>query len=157
MLEAQGGDVEPWGADYIRVNDRFYSPAGNQPFRGFQVAGIGPRDILYGDALGGKIYGKATMELTFPNYLPEQYGIQTALFAEAETLGGLDARAKIDPLTGLADPDIRDELALRAVAGVTVYWKSPMGPLRFDLSQIIKKQPYDRTETFQFRTSTRFQ
>ncbi|MGZ3273920.1 MAG: outer membrane protein assembly factor BamA [Caulobacteraceae bacterium] len=157
MLEAQGGDIEPWGADYIRVNDRFYSPAGNQPFRGFQVAGIGPRDILYGDALGGKIFGKATFELNFPNFLPEQYGIQTALFAEAETLGSLDARAKVDPLTGLADPNIRDELALRAVAGVTVYWKSPMGPLRFDLSQIIKKQPYDRTETFQFRTSTRFQ
>ncbi|HTI67667.1 MAG TPA: BamA/TamA family outer membrane protein, partial [Caulobacteraceae bacterium] len=64
---------------------------------------------------------------------------------------------KVDPLTGLADPNIRDELALRVTAGITVDWKSPMGPLRFDLSQIIKKQPYDRTETFQFRTSTRFQ
>ena len=97
------------------------------------------------------------MELNFPNGLPEQYGINTALFAEAGTLGILDARAKVDPSTGLADPNIRDELALRASAGITVYWKSPMGPLRFDLSQIIKKQPYDRTETFQFRTSTRFQ
>jgi outer membrane protein insertion porin family len=157
MLEAQAGDIEPWGNDYIRINDRFYTPVNGQPFRGFEVAGLGPRDILYGDALGGKIFGKGTIELNFPNFLPEQYGIQTALFAEAETLGRLDARAKIDPQTGLADPNIRDELALRAVAGITVYWKSPMGPLRFDLSQIIKKQPYDRTETFQFRTSTRFQ
>jgi outer membrane protein insertion porin family len=157
MLEGQGGDVEPWGGDYIRINDRFYSPNGSTPFRGFEVAGIGPRDILYGDALGGKIFYKGTVELNFPNYLPEQYGIQTALFAEAEGLGTLDAQGKVDPLTGLADPNIRDELALRAVAGITVYWKSPMGPLRFDLSQIIKKQPYDRTETFQFRTSTRFQ
>jgi outer membrane protein assembly factor BamA len=32
-----------------------------------------------------------------------------------------------------------------------------MGPLRFDLSQIIKREPYDKTELFQFRTSTRFQ
>jgi outer membrane protein insertion porin family len=157
MLEAQGGDVEPWGNDYIRINDRIYSPIGGEPFRGFEIAGIGPRDLLYGDALGGKIYGKATMELTFPNGLPEQYGINTGLFAEAETLGTLDARAKTDPLTGLPDPNIADSLALRAVAGITVYWKSPMGPLRFDLSQIIKKEPYDRTETFQFRTSTRFQ
>jgi outer membrane protein insertion porin family len=157
MLEAQGGDVEPWGNDYIRINDRIYSPIGGEPFRGFEIAGIGPRDLLYGDALGGKIYGKATMELTFPNGLPEQYGINTGLFAEAETLGVLDAAAKTDPLTGLPDPDIADSLALRAVAGITVYWKSPMGPLRFDLSQIIKKEPYDRTETFQFRTSTRFQ
>ena len=155
MLEGQGGDVEPWGNDYIRINDRFFR--GAQSFRGFEVAGIGPRDTLYGDSLGGKIYAQATMELTFPNFLPEQYGINTALFTEAGTLGILDARAKVDPLTGLADPNIRDELALRATAGITVYWKSPMGPLRFDLSQIIKKQPYDRTELFQFSTSTRFQ
>jgi outer membrane protein insertion porin family len=155
MIEGQAGDIEPWGNDYIRVNDRFYR--GGDNFRGFQIAGIGPRDILYGDSLGGKVYAQGTMELNFPNGLPEQYGINTALFAEAGTLGILDARAKVDPTTGLPDPNIRDELALRASAGITVYWKSPMGPLRFDISQIIKKQPYDRTETFQFRTTTRFQ
>jgi outer membrane protein insertion porin family len=155
MIEGQAGDVEPWGNDYVRINDRYYR--GGDTFRGFQIAGIGPRDVLYGDALGGKFYAQGTMELSFPNGLPEQYGINTALFAEAGTLGILDSREKIDPTTGLADPSIHDELALRASAGITVYWKSPMGPLRFDLSQIIRKQPYDRTETFQFRTSTRFQ
>jgi outer membrane protein insertion porin family len=97
------------------------------------------------------------MELAFPNFLPEQYGIQTGLFAEAGTVGILDNRDKVDPLTGLTDPSIRDDLAIRASAGITVYWKSPMGPLRFDLSQVIKRQPYDRTETFQFSTTTRFQ
>ena len=155
MIEGQAGDVEPWGGDYIRVNDRLY--LGGDTFRGFQIAGVGPRDTLYGDALGGKFYAKGTVELTFPNGLPEQYGINTGLFAEVGTLGILDSKAKVDPSTGLADPNIRDELAMRATAGVTVYWKSPMGPLRFDLSQIIKKTTYDRTETFQFRTSTRFQ
>jgi outer membrane protein insertion porin family len=158
-IEGQAGDVEPWGGDYIRIQDRFIrgGNTGSGQFRGFEIAGIGPRDILYGDSLGGKVYAQGTMELSFPNFLPEQYGIQTGLFAEAGTLGVLDNRAKVDPLTGLADPNIRDELALRATAGVTVYWKSPMGPLRFDLSQVIKRQPYDRTELFQFSTSTRFQ
>jgi outer membrane protein insertion porin family len=151
---AQVGDVEAWGGDYVRINDRSYR--GAETFRGFQIAGIGPRDILYGDALGGKFYTTGTVELTFPNGLPEQYGINTALFTDVGTSGLLDARAKIDPATGLADPNIKDDLAIRASAGVTVYWKSPMGPLRFDISQIIKRQVYDRTETFQFRTSTRF-
>jgi outer membrane protein insertion porin family len=155
MIQGEAGDVEPWGNDYVRLNDRFYK--GGDSFRGFQIAGIGPRDVLYGDALGGKLYGVGTVELSFPNGLPEQYGINTALFAQAGTLGLVDARAKIDPTTGLPDPNIRDDLALRATAGISVFWKSPMGPLRFDLSQIIKRQPYDRTETFQFRTSTRFQ
>lgn len=154
-IEAQSGDVEPWGGGQIYINDRFFR--GGETFRGFQIAGVGPRDILYNDALGGKFFAQGTMDLTFPNGLPEQYGINTAIFTEVGTLGNLDASAKVDPTTGLRDPNIRDELALRASAGVTVYWKSPMGPLRFDLSQIIKRQPYDKTELFQFRTSTRFQ
>ena len=154
-IEGQAGDVEPWGGGQIYINDRFYR--GGDSFRGFQIAGIGPRDILYGDALGGKFYAQGTAELTFPNGLPEQYGINTALFTEVGTLGNLDVVAKVDPTTGLPDANIRDSLALRASAGVTVYWKSPMGPLRFDLSQIIKRESYDRTELFQFRTSTRFQ
>ena len=154
-FEGQVGDVEPWGGDYVRINDRFYK--GGDTFRGFEIAGIGPRDTLYNDALGGKFYSIGTVELTFPNGLPEQYGINTALFTQVGTLGILDAAAKVDPLTGVADPNIKDDLALRASAGVTVFWKSPMGPLRFDLSQVLKREPYDRTETFQFRTSTRFQ
>ncbi len=154
MIQGQAGDVEPWGGDYIRINDRFYR--GADTFRGFQIAGIGPRDVVYGDALGGKFYTTGTVELSFPNGLPEQYGIATALFSDVGTLGILDAQAKIDPLTGLPDPNIRDDLALRASAGITVYWKSPMGPLRFDISQVLKREYYDRTEQFQFRTSTRF-
>ena len=31
-----------------------------------------------------------------------------------------------------------------------------MGPIRFDFSQILKKEDYDRTETFRFSTATRF-
>jgi outer membrane protein insertion porin family len=154
-IEGQAGDIEPWGGGQIYINDRFYR--GGDNFRGFMIAGIGPRDTLYGDALGGKFYAQGTVELTFPNGLPEQYGINTALFTDFGTLGNLDPSAKIDPSTGLPDPNIKDNLALRASAGITVYWKSPMGPLRFDLSQIIKREPYDVTELFQFRTSTRFQ
>jgi outer membrane protein insertion porin family len=153
-IQGQAGDIEPWGGDYIRINDRFYR--GADTFRGFQVAGLGPRDILYGDALGGKFYTTGTVELSFPNGLPEQYGIATALFSDVGTLGILDAQAKLDPTTGLPDPNIRDNLSLRASAGVTVYWKSPMGPLRFDISQVLKRESYDRIEQFQFRTSTRF-
>jgi outer membrane protein insertion porin family len=35
-------------------------------------------------------------------------------------------------------------------------WKSPMGPIRFDFSQILSKADYDRTETFKFSTATSF-
>ena len=154
MFKAETGDIEPWNKDYVRINDRFFR--GGDTFRGFQLAGIGARDIVYGDALGGDFYAQGTMELTVPNYLPEQYGINTALFTQWGTLGSLDKEAKIDPTTGLPDPNIRDNLALRGSAGVSVFWKSPMGPLRFDLSDVIAKAPYDKTENFYFSTATRF-
>ena len=52
---------------------------------------------------------------------------------------------------------VKDDLSIRASTGLSVYWKSPMGPIRFDFSHILKREKYDRTELFRFSTSTRFQ
>jgi outer membrane protein insertion porin family len=148
------GYVDGWNGDTIRITDRFYK--GGDDFRGFQIAGIGPRDTQFGDALGGKLYAIGTMEMTIPTKLPEQYGIHAALFTDFGTLGLLDRTNKFNPNTNLPLIGVKDDLGLRASAGVSVFWKSPLGPLRFDFSQIIKRDPYDRTELFRFSTSTRF-
>ncbi|HEX4711274.1 outer membrane protein assembly factor BamA [Phenylobacterium sp.] len=162
-LLGSAGIIEGWGGDHVRINDRFYK--GGASFRGFQTAGIGPRDLNFAstgqaDALGGDVYAIGTVELTVPTFLPEQYGIKAALFSDFGTLGSLDNvdKSKIDPTTGatVIDPLIKDDLGLRASAGLSIFWKSPMGPIRFDLSQILKREYYDRTETFRFSTSTRF-
>lgn len=174
-VTGSAGFVGGWGGDHVRINDRFYR--GGNDFRGFQTAGIGPRDLSYGQdsALGGKAYAIGSVELTIPTYLPEQYGIKAALFTDFGTLGLLDKADKLAPV--LVDPNdtskgfqkdaqgnlilapnpfIKDDLALRASAGISIFWKSPMGPLRFDFSQVLAKQPYDKTETFRFTTATRF-
>jgi outer membrane protein insertion porin family len=148
------GYVDGWNGDTIRISDRFYK--GGDTFRGFQIAGIGPRDTQFGDALGGKFYAIGTMELTIPTKLPEQYGIKAALFTDFGTLGVLDRANKVDPNTNLPLTTVQDDLGLRASAGISIFWKSPMGPLRFDFSQIIKKDKYDKTELFRFSTATRF-
>ena len=162
-ITGAAGDIEGWGGDHVRINDRFYK--GGQSFRGFEVAGIGPRDLSLSttgqnDALGGKVYAIGSVELTIPTFLPEQYGIKAALFSDFGTEGLLDAFDKrtINTTTGLPidDPNIKDDLGLRASAGLSVRWKSPMGPIQFDFSQILKKESYDRTETFRFSTATRF-
>ena len=154
MVKGEVGDIEPWNKDYVRINDRFFR--GGDTFRGFQLAGIGARDTVYGDALGGNFYAEGTVEMTVPNYLPEQYGINTSIFTQVGTLGSLDKQAKIDPTTGLLDTNINDALKLRASAGISVFWKSPMGPLRFDLSDVIAKAAYDKTQNFYFSTAARF-
>lgn len=150
---ASTGYVAGWAGDAIRINDRFFK--GGNSFRGFETAGMGPRDLTTTDALGGNFYLIGTIELTVPNYLPEQYGIKTSVFADVGTLGMLDSRYTTNA-DGTPSSTIVDDLAFRASAGISVHWKSPMGPIRFDLSHILGQEDYDKTETFRFSTSTQF-
>ncbi|WP_333586558.1 outer membrane protein assembly factor BamA [Phenylobacterium sp.] len=149
------GYVDGWNGDSVRINDRFYK--GGNSFRGFETAGIGPRDInaSRSDALGGKAYAIGSVELTVPTFLPEQYGVKAAVFSDFGTLGMLDDADKLTT-AGVVDPNIVDDLSLRASAGLSIFWRSPMGPIRFDFSQVLAKEDYDKTETFRFSTSTRF-
>ena len=181
-VRLSGGVIEPFGNDdSIRINNRFFR--GGSSFRGFDVAGLGPRvviqiadtegnliDVIPQNSLGGKVYYQGTGEITVPNYLPEEYGIRTKLFVEAGSVGTLDdvdieeeifftTRAgQFNNIPGglPASRVIRDGLGLRASAGLSVGWDSPFGPIQFDFSQILRKEEYDRTETFRFSTSTRF-
>ncbi|MEH6410734.1 MAG: outer membrane protein assembly factor BamA [Hyphomonas sp.] len=159
----------------IRINNRFFR--GGNSFRGFDVAGLGPREVVRvvdpttGEIVatrrlnsqGGNTYYQGTFELSMPSVFPEEYGIRSALFADVGGLGtlrGPDISPTVyftDPQTGL--PAVRvtkDATALRASAGLSVFWDSPFGPIRFDFSQILRREDYDRTETFRFSTSTRF-
>jgi len=167
VLSATGtfGYIDGWRGDDVRINDRFYK--GGNSFRGFEVAGIGPRDTSFGrtDALGGKLYAIGSLELSVPTFLPEQYGIKAALFTDVGTVGLLDDADLRDRFGQIIDcdtssttvtPCIKDDLGLRASAGLSIFWRSPMGPIRFDFSQILAKEDYDKTETFRFSTSTRF-
>lgn len=180
-VTGSSGYVVGWAGDKVRINDRYYK--GGLNFRGFETAGIGPRDtsLQQADALGGKMFAIGTVELTVPTFLPEQYGIKAALFSDFGTLGKLDKEDKVyqagdvdclqptiisptDPtqtIPNFATPGalntcIRDDLSLRASAGISVFWKSPMGPIRFDFSRVLAKEDYDKEETFRFSTSTRF-
>jgi outer membrane protein insertion porin family len=146
QARATGGYVLPWGGDSVRISDRFF--VGGTNFRGFEVAGVGPRDTTYAEALGAKLYAVGSLELNFPNLLPQQYGIRPMLFLEFGTAGKLDKSAQ--------GPNVVDDLALRASYGLSVFWNSPMGPIRLDFSKILRKEPYDRTEGFRFSTSTSF-
>jgi outer membrane protein insertion porin family len=150
------GYISGWGGDYVRVNDRFFE--GGNSFRGFEIAGLGPRDTnpSYDQSLGAKLFAIGTLEQTFPDGLPEQYGIKTAAFVQFGTAGLVDNAAKRDPYTHAIISTIKDDLALRASAGISIFWKSPLGPIEIDLAEPFLKDSYDKTQTFNFSTSTRF-
>jgi outer membrane protein insertion porin family len=153
-LTLSGGYIQGWNGDGIRIGDRFYK--GGDSFVGFQLAGIGPRDTQFGDALGGDLYTIGEIQESFPNGLPAQYGIKTYLISDIGTLGLLDRNSRFDPLTNAPLTTVHDDLGLRASIGISVGWKSPLGPLRFDLAEPVAKEPYDITQIFRFSTATRF-
>ena len=212
----EAGYIESWGDEGVRINNRFFK--GGNSFRGFDVAGIGPREVRYSfpsdpialdvgvappsftvpvlnedgtqqdqrcraaalqqqstampdgnlaapviqplNALGGKAYAIGSLDLEFPiPYVPDELGIKAAVFTEFGTVGLLDPedrdRAADDPFNFISDR-VDDSLSLRASAGVSIFWDSPFGPIRFDFSQILAQEEYDQTEEFRFATNTRF-
>lgn len=194
-----GGYIRGWGGDPVTINDRYFK--GNFDFRGYDNAGIGPRNVFVngetgevatsaeliasglGDrsarlnALGGNAFGLASTEVSFPLGVPSLLG---SLFIEAGTVGLLDDDFKVDLIqtqnvTGLengescsnvvddGNPDTLvicqrsiDNLDIRAMLGASVFWESPFGPIRFDFTKPLRQYDYDRRESFQFTTRTRF-
>ena len=145
-LLGEGGYIEGYNDEEVAINERYYMGGAN--LRGFQRAGIGPRDLSTDDALGGKRFYRGTAELSFPLGFPEELGIKGHAFSDAGTLFGLDDSD--------ADPDIVDEDVLRAAAGVGLSWRSPFGPIRVDLAFPLAKEDYDQEESFRFNFGTRF-
>ncbi|MDH3264083.1 MAG: BamA/TamA family outer membrane protein, partial [Paracoccaceae bacterium] len=132
-----------------RVTDRYFG----SEMRGFEPRGIGPRDLgtVNQDPLGGNFFSVAKFEAEFPIGLPEEYGITGGLFVDVGSVWGLDNT------TGAGGPNsIDDGLHLRAAAGFSIFWTSPLGPLRFNFSTPIEKLPYDKEQNFDFTVSTRF-
>jgi len=160
-LNMNSGFIMGWGGDSIRINDRFFR--GGNSFRGFEIAGVGPRvvvrdaptgQLLGGDALGGRFYAIGTAEMSFPLPLPEQYGVRGSLFTDIGTVGLLDDNDHVAEVTGLSFT--ADDLSLRVSAGLSIFWDSPFGPVRFDLAEALVNEDYDRTEFFRFSTRTGF-
>lgn len=153
-LSGSAGVIQAFNGDAVRINDRYFK--GGDSMRGFEYAGMGPRDTSTTYALGGQVYAIGSAELGIPNGLPDQYGLKTALFLDIGTLGNVDRRLKVNTTTGAPLDYIVDDLSIRASAGITIRWKSPMGPIQFDLSQILSREDYDKVETFRFSQSTQF-
>ena len=146
VLNALGevGIVEGYGDEDVKINERYY--LGGNTLRGFENAGVGPRDRGTNDALGGQLFYRGTLEGSFPLGLPEELGVLGHAFGDVGTLTELDD-------SGL---EIQDEASLRASLGLGVSWRSPFGPIRADFAFPVSKEDYDEEESFRFNFGTRF-
>ncbi|MDX5406418.1 MAG: outer membrane protein assembly factor BamA [Chromatiaceae bacterium] len=118
-------------------------------------------------SIGGNAMAVLTMELITPTpFLSDEYrnSVRTSLFVDAGNVW--DTEFDIDRYAGLTQrfvgqrqpllADYSDPSLIRATAGVSLQWISPMGPLTFSLAKIIKKYEGDLQENFSFNIGTTF-
>lgn len=174
-LKFDGGYIQSFNDDGVRRNDRFFL-GGGRGFRGFDVAGVGPRLFdadsavignSRGQAVGARAYAVGSVEALIPLPLPPSAGLRASLFADfgvAGLVNEADEEVFNDPsiervdLFGNSDPDdpLQAGLDPRVTAGVVVNWRSPFGPVQFVISEAIVVEEYDRPEGFRFSAGGQF-
>ena len=146
-LLGNAGYGNTYNAEGLPFYENFFAGGIAQPgqVRGYDSYSLGPRDST-GRSIGGNLLINGSAGLVLP-YPFSRDTIRTTLFIDA---GNAFAEGIPKELTGTpAGP-------LRFSGGVSLEWRSPMGPLAFSLAAPIKKQPYDQPQYFQFSASTGF-
>ena len=141
---ASAGFIDDYEDDTVFYGDRFFR--GGSSFRGFDRSGVGPRQISTGYAVGANKYIIGTTEVSVPLGIPKDVGIKANLFVDFGAVGDTDETLN----------DIEDDFAFRATSGLSISWKSPFGPVRFDFATALKKEDYDKAKSFRFSVGTRF-
>ncbi len=158
-VTGEAGYIFGWGGQNVLIQDRFF--VGGDNLRGFQSAGIGPRDSVSGDALGGQKYYLGSVTLGVPLGLPKEFGLSGRVFTDFGTLYHIQpTNIVLTPAqlvsTGGVQPMVEQSPAIRASAGVGVSWRSPVGPIRLDIAYPLKKEAFDKTQFFRISFGTRF-
>jgi outer membrane protein insertion porin family len=145
VLSLTGEEAHIFGIGQdVRIEDRFF--VGGDNLRGFQAGGIGPRDLLTRDALGGETYYVGSVSMTYPLGLPQELGMTGRVWSDFGSLFDLHP----------TNSNVSDSRSIRVAAGVGVSWKSPLGPIKIDLGLPVKRESFDRTELVHVSFGTRF-
>src|SRR6185369_175577 len=75
-LSFHGGIIQGYDGTPVPINQRYFK--GGDSFRGFALAGVGPRDLdapLNTGAIGGNVFAIGTLSARLPSLLPESYGV----------------------------------------------------------------------------------
>lgn len=119
---------------------------GGSTLRGFAPSGVGPRDGNTKDELGGKFMVGHNVELRYPIPGMKNKGVNGIAFWD----GGLATSVK-DPYDVVVD-----NKTYRQSVGLGLFWRSPLGPLRFEFGIPVVSEDEDEKELFSFSFGTRF-
>lgn len=141
-----------WGyQEALAAKDHFFM--GGTSVRGFEDAGIGPRDgsTAHKEALGGKQKLFANIELSAP-LGSRELGLKTFVFNDWGSLWDF---------AGAKGPDgyrvQGNDFYMRTSVGLGVRWQSPFGLLGFSLGWPLRyKKGIDKRQVFRFNFGTEF-
>ena len=137
------GHINGFGENVTQSN-RFL--LGGNKVRGFDGAGIGPRDNTSEGAVGGNNYYSGSFEVISDVGFNPDLGMRWTLFADYGSAWGTDFPTGV---IGAEDNNMRQSL------GFGLLWDTAIGPLSFYWAEPIAKQTYDKLREFQFTIGTR--
>jgi outer membrane protein insertion porin family len=150
MVREQSGLLTPWGGQDVPLLNRFFG--GPQLVRGFAPNGIGPRDLTPGstmDNIGATAFWgtSAETQAAIP-YLPSDFNLKVAVFADAGTAWGTGGIGNLPSLS--QSFAVGNANVIRSSFGAGLIWGSPFGPIRVDYAYPVTKAPYDVTQRLNF-------
>ncbi len=131
--------------DKITSSNRFL--LGGKAFRGFDNAGVGPRDTGNNEAVGGNNFYNLSFELKSDKFMPEDTGLEWFVFSDVGSLWGTDYESGVRGY---------DDKNPRVTNGFGLSMVTPVGPLQMIWGFPIQSETYDIEENFQFSIGTSF-
>lgn len=138
MVNGEAGYGDGYNDKPLPFFKNFYA-GGVGSVRGFRSYTIGPKDET-GQARGGsqKLLGNIELLFPFPG-LQNERSVRLGTFIDAAIVG-----------------DRIDGSELRYSTGVSLFWNSPVGPLKMSIGVPLRKRPLDNTQPFQFTVGGAF-
>ncbi len=121
---------------------RRFSMGGIGSIRGFDQYGVTIRDPATGEVIGGNKTARASVNLFFPFPYMQSSGIRGITFADLASIADFNQNLKLSQV--------------RASVGFGIEWLSPIGPVGLIWGFPVRKQPGDRTKSFEFALGSTF-
>ena len=131
--------------DNITSSNRFF--LGGKTLRGFDKAGVGPRDTGNNQAIGGNNYYNVSFELKSDKFMPDDTGLNWFVFSDIGSIWGTDYKSGVRGYND-KNPRITNGFGLSMI--------TPVGPLQMIWGFPLQSETYDIEENFQFSIGTSF-
>ena len=141
FLSGELDSGEGYGGQPLPFFKNYYS-GGIGSVRGYRTASLGPRDIDGSSFLGGNRKVNATAELLFPVPGSADRSMRFGAFVDAGQVYGFTEKLDLSQM--------------RAAAGLSFAWNSPVGPMKISVAKALNDRPGDSLQNIQFTLGTLF-